>query len=177
MSRLAVTSAPLPCHRRPMRGRWFPTPFRTWRLPGILQAMSTPWRRLKAWLSGSGPSPSAQRASQPRVPGPRRLCLRRGVLGRLQHRAGTDQHREVLHRLPRDARQRLSGTAADRPFLQPSGVRATCPDCHVPHQWTDKIARKMQASKEVWGKIFGTISTRRKFLDIGSSSPSTNGRG
>lgn len=36
-----------------------------------------------------------------------------------------------------------------------SGVRATCPDCHVPHKWTDKIARKMQASKEVWGKIFG----------------------
>ncbi|MBN8740947.1 MAG: cytochrome C [Lysobacterales bacterium 69-70] len=46
-----------------------------------------------------------------------------------------------------------------------SGVRATCPDCHVPHRWTDKIARKMQASKEVWGKIFGTISTREKFLD------------
>lgn len=45
-----------------------------------------------------------------------------------------------------------------------SGVRATCPDCHVPHQWTDKIARKMQASKEVWGKIFGTINTRDKFL-------------
>ena len=46
-----------------------------------------------------------------------------------------------------------------------SGVRATCPDCHVPHQWTDKIARKMQASKEVWGKVFGTISTREKFLE------------
>jgi cytochrome c-type protein NapC len=46
-----------------------------------------------------------------------------------------------------------------------SGVRATCPDCHVPHDWTDKIARKMQASKEVWGKIFGTINTREKFLD------------
>jgi cytochrome c-type protein NapC len=45
-----------------------------------------------------------------------------------------------------------------------SGVRATCPDCHVPHEWTDKIARKMEASKEVWGKIFGTISTREKFL-------------
>jgi len=44
-----------------------------------------------------------------------------------------------------------------------SGVRAKCPDCHVPHQWTDKIARKMQASKEVWGKIFGTIDTREKF--------------
>jgi cytochrome c-type protein NapC len=46
-----------------------------------------------------------------------------------------------------------------------SGVRATCPDCHVPHDWTDKIARKMQASKEVWGKIFRRINTREKFLE------------
>ena len=50
-------------------------------------------------------------------------------------------------------------------YTNRSGVRATCPDCHVPHKWTDKIARKMQASKEVWGKIFGTISTREKFED------------
>lgn len=50
-------------------------------------------------------------------------------------------------------------------FSNRSGVRATCPDCHVPHQWSDKIARKMQASKEVWGKIFGTINTREKFLE------------
>ena len=50
-------------------------------------------------------------------------------------------------------------------FTNRSGVRASCPDCHVPHEWTDKIARKMQASKEVWGKIFGTINTREKFLD------------
>ncbi|HYF89747.1 cytochrome c3 family protein [Azospirillum sp.] len=49
-------------------------------------------------------------------------------------------------------------------FTNRSGVRATCPDCHVPHEWTDKIARKMQASKEVWGKIFGTIDTRDKFV-------------
>ncbi|MQU71442.1 cytochrome C [Sinorhizobium meliloti] len=50
-------------------------------------------------------------------------------------------------------------------FSNRSGVRASCPDCRVPHEWTDKIARKMQASKEVWGKIFGTINTREKFLD------------
>jgi cytochrome c-type protein NapC len=50
-------------------------------------------------------------------------------------------------------------------FSNRSGVRASCPDCHVPHDWTDKIARKMQASKEVWGNIFGTISTRQKFLE------------
>jgi cytochrome c-type protein NapC len=50
-------------------------------------------------------------------------------------------------------------------FTNRSGVRATCPDCHVPHDWTDKIARKMQASKEVWGHIFGSIDTREKFLE------------
>ena len=48
-------------------------------------------------------------------------------------------------------------------FTNASGVRATCPDCHVPHAWTDKIARKIQASKEVWGHLFGTIDTPTKF--------------
>jgi cytochrome c-type protein NapC len=48
-------------------------------------------------------------------------------------------------------------------FTNRSGVRATCPDCHVPHEWNDKIARKMAATKEVWGTIFGTISSREKF--------------
>ncbi|MAM63369.1 NapC/NirT family cytochrome c [Maritimibacter sp. UBA3975] len=48
-------------------------------------------------------------------------------------------------------------------FTNASGVRAKCSDCHVPHEWTNKIARKIAASKEVYGKIFGTISTREKF--------------
>ncbi len=49
-------------------------------------------------------------------------------------------------------------------FNNRSGVRATCPDCHVPHNWTNKIARKMQASKEVWAHLFGHIDTREEFL-------------
>ena len=44
-----------------------------------------------------------------------------------------------------------------------SGVRATCPDCHVPKDWTHKIIRKIAASKEVWGKITGLINTPEKF--------------
>jgi cytochrome c-type protein NapC len=51
-------------------------------------------------------------------------------------------------------------------FTNRSGVRATCPDCHVPHEWTSKIARKMQASKEVWGHLFGSISTPTKFNEM-----------
>jgi cytochrome c-type protein NapC len=49
-------------------------------------------------------------------------------------------------------------------FTNRSGVRAKCSDCHVPRDWTHKMARKMQASKEVWGWMFGTIGTREKFL-------------
>lgn len=66
------------------------------------------------------------------------------------------------HEMQNNVYQELKSTIH---YTNRSGVRATCPDCHVPHDWTDKIARKMQASKEVWGKIFGTINTREKFLE------------
>ncbi len=66
------------------------------------------------------------------------------------------------HEMKNNVYQELQSTIH---YTNRSGVRATCPDCHVPHYWTDKIARKMQASKEVWGKIFGTINTREKFLE------------
>ena len=44
-----------------------------------------------------------------------------------------------------------------------TGVRAYCADCHVPHNFTDKIARKMQASREVLSHIMGDIDTKEKF--------------
>ena len=44
-----------------------------------------------------------------------------------------------------------------------TGVRATCPDCHVPKEWTYKIVRKIQASNELWHKMLGTIDTPEKF--------------
>ena len=47
-----------------------------------------------------------------------------------------------------------------------SGVRATCPDCHVPKDWGPKIVRKIQASKELYGHfITKSIWTREKFED------------
>ncbi|HET9189885.1 MAG TPA: NapC/NirT family cytochrome c [Rudaea sp.] len=44
-----------------------------------------------------------------------------------------------------------------------TGVRAICSDCHVPHDWTPKIIRKIQASKELWGKLTGYVDTPEKF--------------
>ena len=46
-----------------------------------------------------------------------------------------------------------------------TGVRAVCSDCHVPKDWTHKMIRKIQASKEVWGKITGVIDTPEKFAE------------
>ncbi len=48
-------------------------------------------------------------------------------------------------------------------YTNRTGVRAVCSDCHVPKAWTYKMIRKIQASKEVWGKIVGSIDTREKF--------------
>lgn len=48
-------------------------------------------------------------------------------------------------------------------FSNRSGVRAICSDCHVPHNWTDKIVRKVQASKEIFAHMMGTIDTPEKF--------------
>jgi cytochrome c-type protein NapC len=44
-----------------------------------------------------------------------------------------------------------------------TGVRATCPDCHVPREWVPKIIRKVQASNELLHKALGTIDTPEKF--------------
>jgi len=44
-----------------------------------------------------------------------------------------------------------------------SGVRATCPDCHVPKTWIHKVARKIQASNELYHHFLGTIDTREKY--------------
>jgi cytochrome c-type protein NapC len=44
-----------------------------------------------------------------------------------------------------------------------TGVRATCPDCHVPRDWGPKLLRKAHATLELWGKITGDIDTPAKF--------------
>jgi cytochrome c-type protein NapC len=48
-------------------------------------------------------------------------------------------------------------------YANRTGVRATCPDCHVPKEWTYKIMRKIRASNEVLHKVLGSISTPEKF--------------
>ena len=48
-------------------------------------------------------------------------------------------------------------------YTNRTGVRATCPDCHVPREWIHKIVRKIRASNELYHKALGTIDTPEKF--------------
>ena len=48
-------------------------------------------------------------------------------------------------------------------YTNRSGVRATCPDCHVPKQWVHKMVRKIQATNELYHKALGSIDTAEKF--------------
>jgi cytochrome c-type protein NapC len=44
-----------------------------------------------------------------------------------------------------------------------TGVRATCPDCHVPKDWPHKVARKIKSTNEIMHKILGSIDTPEKY--------------
>ncbi len=48
-------------------------------------------------------------------------------------------------------------------YANTTGVRATCPDCHVPREWIYKIRRKIAATNELYHKVAGTIDTPEKF--------------
>ncbi|PCI31655.1 MAG: cytochrome C552 [Alphaproteobacteria bacterium] len=48
-------------------------------------------------------------------------------------------------------------------YANRTGVRAGCPDCHVPDPWIHKMVRKIQASNELLHKALGTIDTPEKF--------------
>jgi len=48
-------------------------------------------------------------------------------------------------------------------YTNRTGVRATCPDCHVPKEWIYKVRRKIQASNELYHKALGSVDTPEKF--------------
>ena len=59
-----------------------------------------------------------------------------------------------------------------------TGVRATCPDCHVPKEWGHKMIRKIQASNELWHKVLGIHRHAREVQrQTRWSWPSTSGTG
>ncbi len=64
------------------------------------------------------------------------------------------------HEMERNVYREFKGSVHD---VNASGVRATCPDCHVPRTWVHKVVRKVQASNELYHHVKGTIDTREKY--------------
>jgi len=48
-------------------------------------------------------------------------------------------------------------------YKNPSGVQATCSDCHVPQQLGPKLVAKIMAARDVYHEILGTIDTPDKY--------------
>jgi len=48
-------------------------------------------------------------------------------------------------------------------YSNATGVRATCPECHVPRNWMHKVVRKVRATNELYQWAIGSIDTPEKF--------------
>lgn len=64
------------------------------------------------------------------------------------------------HEMEANVYQELQNTIH---YTNRTGVRATCPDCHVPKDWVHKFVRKIQASNELFHHFRGTVDTPEKF--------------
>ncbi len=66
----------------------------------------------------------------------------------------------TCHEMEENVFVEYTGTAHD---ANRSGVKASCPDCHVPKPWIHKVIRKIKASNEIYHKLMGTVDTPEKF--------------
>lgn len=65
------------------------------------------------------------------------------------------------HEMATNVTMEYKGTIHDK---NRTGVRATCPDCHVPHAPIPLYVRKMGAVNDLWGHLVThSIDTREKF--------------
>jgi cytochrome c-type protein NapC len=67
----------------------------------------------------------------------------------------------TCHEMTTNVAMEYKGTVHDR---NRTGVRAVCPDCHIPHSQVPLYIRKMGAVHDLWGHFVShSIDTREKF--------------
>jgi cytochrome c-type protein NapC len=74
------------------------------------------------------------------------------------HATATEEFCSSCH--TNDAAAEFKGTIHDK---NRTGVRATCADCHLPKEIVPMMVRKVEAAREVWGQLVGTIDTKEKY--------------
>jgi cytochrome c-type protein NapC len=88
-----------------------------------------------------------------------------GVIGVIafdttMHATNTEEFCTSCHEMEANPYAQLQKTSH---FSNAMGVSAQCSDCHVPHEFVPKMIRKIEASREVWGKMMGIINTPEKY--------------
>jgi cytochrome c-type protein NapC len=77
------------------------------------------------------------------------------------HLSNTEEFCTSCHEMKDNVYAEYAGTIHDK---NRTGVRATCPDCHVPKAFHHKMARKIQATfRELPNHFLGKIDTKEKF--------------
>ena len=74
--------------------------------------------------------------------------------------ANTERFCISCHEMYEFVYQDYTGTSH---FANRAGVRASCPDCHVPREWVHKVVRKISATNELFHWLRGSIETPEKF--------------
>jgi len=77
------------------------------------------------------------------------------------HLTATEQFcSNSCHEMQANAAAEFKDTIHDK---NRTGVRATCADCHIPHELVPMMIRKIEASREVWGHLTGYIDSKEKY--------------
>lgn len=68
---------------------------------------------------------------------------------------------DACHEMKVNVTAEYKGTIHD---VNRSGVRATCSDCHVPHEYIPNYLAKLGLFSDIWGHfVTGSIDTKEKF--------------
>lgn len=80
--------------------------------------------------------------------------------GAALHATGTEEFCISCHEMKTHAYGEFKDTIHDK---NRAGVRATCPDCHIPKELGPMLVRKVEAVREVYGHFTGMLDTPEKY--------------
>jgi cytochrome c-type protein NapC len=113
------------------------------------------WARVRAWLAGPGSI------------GVLAVGLAAGIVtfgsgASFMVYANSEEFcAQACHEMAANNAKEFKGTVHD---ANRTGVRATCPDCHVPHAYLPNYLAKLGLLSDLWGHfVTGSIDTREKF--------------
>ncbi|MGY0218988.1 NapC/NirT family cytochrome c [Endozoicomonadaceae bacterium StTr2] len=83
-----------------------------------------------------------------------------GTFNWTMNATSTEEFCISCHELEQNAYAELQDTIH---YSNSTGTRATCGDCHIPHDFVGKVLRKIEAAREVYGHFTGIIDTPEKY--------------